>query len=74
MYARHNGHLATLWGMTVSADQKNGLAVSLSPSCNANPANGVMSACTDNIFSQEMAKVLPVHRQLKILANTAHLH
>ena len=47
---------------------------SLSPSCNANPANGVMSACTDNIFSQEMAKILPVHRQLKILANTAHLH
>ena len=29
MHAQHNGHLAALWGMTVSADQKNGLILPL---------------------------------------------
>ena len=49
MYAQHNGHLAALWpsGCLMGHDRQcrsEKRPDSPSPSCNANPANGVMSA------------------------------
>ena len=69
MYAQHNGHLAALWGMTVSADQKK-RPDSPSPSCKANPANGVMSALITSSAKKWQRYCLFIAAE----NNTAHLH